>query len=311
MKLLLTGYPGFIASPIKAWFESHGWIVDTLGLLPSGNEPQTGKHCICNLVDTVPVLPHDSYDLVIHAAGMAHFVPKTQSDIQKFFDVNVQGTQHILDALRPSPPKAIVFISSVTVYGRDNGDLISEDHPLQPKTPFGKSKVLAEKLILSTEFDKEVIRGIVRLPLVVGKDAPGNLGSMIKAIKKGIYFNVAGGKATRSVVLNNDIAPFLFELGQHGGIYNFTDGRGITYKELDQKVHKFITCPKRPGLPYWMAWLIALCGEILSFILRRPMPLDFYRLDKLVNNLTFDNTKATKELHFTPRYVIDHIDEII
>ncbi len=312
MKLLLTGYPGYLASSIKDWFESKGWEVDTLGLLPFPQDvSQSGKHIVCDLVHEIPHLPETSYNLVIHAAGKAHVVPKNEVESKSFFDVNVTGTLHVLDALQKNPPQAIVFISSVAVYGKETGKMIKEDAPLLATTPYGKSKIMAEELIRNAAFSKDVIKGIVRLPLIAGKDAPGNLGSMIRAIRKGIYFNVAGGKAVRSVVLKNDIAPFLFELGQHGGTYNYTDGRGIAYKELDQKIHELIPCPKRPGLPYWLAWLIALCGEILSFILRRPMPLDFYRLDKLVNDLTFDNTKATKELLFTPRCVIAHIDEII
>lgn len=312
MKVLLTGYPGFLASSIKGWFESKGWKVDTLGLLPFPQDGfSSGEHIVCNLAKDIPHLPQTAYDLVIHAAGKAHVVPKNEAESKSFFDVNVIGTQHILDALQMNPPKAIVFISSVAVYGKETGDMIQEDSPLLATTPYGKSKIQAEELIRNTHFSKEVIRGIVRLPLIAGKDAPGNLGSMIKAIRKGIYFNVSGGKAVRSVVLKSDIAPFLYELGLRGGTYNFTDGRGISYKELDQKIHELIPCPKRPGLPYWLAWLIALCGELLSFVLRRPMPLDFYRLDKLINDLTFDNTKATKELNFTPRHVIDHIYEII
>ena len=312
MKLLLTGYPGFLASTIKDWFESKGWEVDTLGLLPFPHDTsRSGVHIVCNLANETPQLPNESYDLVIHAAGKAHVVPKNEAERKSFFDVNVTGTQHVLDALQKNPPKAIVFISSVAVYGKETGKMFKEDAPLLATSPYGKSKIMAEELIRNTVFSKDVIKGIVRLPLIAGKDAPGNLGSMIRAIRKGIYFNVAGGKAVRSVVLKKDIAPFLYELGVHGGTYNFTDGRGISYKELDQRIHELTPCPKRPALPYWFAWLIALCGELFSIVLRRPMPLDFYRLDKLVNDLTFDNTKATKELSFTPRHVIDHIDEII
>ena len=312
MKLLLTGYPGFLASAIKDWFESKGWEVDTLGLLPYPQEvSQTGTHYVCNLASEIPELSKNTYDLVIHAAGKAHVVPRNEAERKSFFDVNVTGTQHILEALQSNPPKSIVFISSVAVYGKETGDMIREDAPLLADTPYGKSKIQAEELIRTTSFSKEVIRGIVRLPLIAGKNAPGNLGSMIKAIQKGLYFNVSGGKAVRSVVLKEDIAPFLYELAQKGGTYHFTDGRGITYRELDQKVHELIPCPKRPGLPYWLAWMLALGGEILEFVLRRPMPLDFYRLDKLVSNLTFDNAKATEDIPFTPRYVIDHVKDII
>lgn len=45
-------------------------------------------------------------------------------------------------------PKAFIFISSVAVYGRENGINISEDAPLLAKDPYGLSKIQAEKLVL-------------------------------------------------------------------------------------------------------------------------------------------------------------------
>ncbi|MBO4491389.1 MAG: NAD-dependent epimerase/dehydratase family protein [Lentisphaeria bacterium] len=312
MKLFLTGYPGFLASSIKTWFEEQGWQVDTLGLLafPSGIK-QTGKHIQCNLAAEIPDLLEERYDLVIHAAGKAHIVPKTDAEKKSFYDVNVTGTRNVLTALQKSPPKAIVFISSVAVYGVEKGENIREDAPLLAKTPYGESKIMAEKLLLEFPFSSNVIRGIVRLPLIAGKDAPGNLGSMIKAIRKGYYFNVAGGKAKRSVVLKEDIAPFLLALGCRGGVYNFTDGRGLTYDELYRAIRKQIDCPRRPDLPYWIAWCLAFAGETLSLLLHRSMPFDFYRLSKLTESLTFDGSKAEKEVDFVPHQVLENIGQIL
>jgi len=312
MKLLLTGYPGFIAAEIKTWFETNGWEVDTLSLAPfPDNTRKTGIHIICDLAQNVPVLQDTSYDLVIHAAGKAHIVPKTEEEIRSFFDVNVNGTKHLMTALQSHPPKSLVFISSVNVYGKDEGAMIKEDSPLDGKTPFAESKIQAEKIIMESPFSQNVMRGIVRLPLVAGKNAPGNLGSMIHAIKRGLYFNVSGGHAVRSVVLNSDIPPFLHALAKHGGIYNLTDGRGISYRELSGKVRENIKCPARPGLPYWIAWCIAAMCEIVSRVFHRPMPLDFNKLNKLVSDLTFDNAKAARDIHFTPHPVINHIKDIL
>ncbi len=312
MKLLLIGYPGFVASEIKPWFESRGWKVDTLSLRPfPEHASQTGIHIVCDLAQTIPNLPDAAYDLVIHAAGKAHIVPKTDEDIRDFFAVNVTGTKNLLTALQSHPPKSLVFISSVNVYGKDEGTMINEDSPLNGKTPFAASKIQAEKVILETPFSQNVIRGIVRLPLVAGKNAPGNLGNMINAIKRGIYFNVSGGKAVRSVVMNSDIPPFLLALAEQGGIYHFTDGRGISFKELSGKVREHINCPSRPGLPYWIAWCIAAMCEMGSLVLHRPMPLDFNKLRKLVSDLTFDNAKAAHDFPFTPHLVIDHIKDIL
>ena len=170
---------------------------------------------------------------------------------------------------------------------------------------------MAEELIRDTEFSQPVIRGIVRLPLIAGKNAPGNLGSMINAIKKGCYFNISGGKAARSVVLKDDIAPFLKALSEHGGTYNFTDRHGLTYASLYQEIQKNTSCPRRPDLPYWIAWCLALAGECLHFVIRRPVPFDFYRLKKMTTSLTFDSTKAEKEIPFEPRPVIKNIKMIL
>ena len=313
MDLLLTGYPGFLAGAIKDYFENHKWSVDTLGLLdvPSNEKYRTGRHIKCDLANQIPDLPEKKYDLVIHAAGKAHVVPRTEEEKQSFFDVNVTGTEHLLSGLQNNPPKSIVFISSVAVYGIEKGEKIKEDAPLLAKSPYGRSKILAEQLIRETSFSKPVTRGIVRLPLIAGKNAPGNLGSMINAIQKGFYFNVAGGKAARSVVLKEDIAPFLKALGEHGGTYNFTDQKGITYASLYQEIRKHASCPRRPDLPYWFAWCLALAGECLQYAIRHPVPLDFHRLEKLTNSLTFDSSLAEKDIPFVPRPVLDNIKEII
>ena len=312
MKLLLTGYPGFLAASIKTWFEKEGWQVDTLGLLPfPEGAMRTGEHIQCNLAADIPSLPPVCYDLVIHAAGKAHVVPRTEAEKKSFYDVNVTGTEHLLAALRETPPKSIVFISSVAVYGVEKGILIREDAPLLAKTPYGESKIMAEKLIRESEFPATVIRGIVRLPLIAGKNAPGNLGSMINAIRKGYYFNVAGGKAQRSVVLKEDVAPFLLALGRHGGPYNFTDRCGLTYAELYRAVREKVGCPKRPDLPYWTAWCLALAGSTLAFLLRHSVPFDFYRLAKLTESLTFDSSKAEKEIDYVPVPVLKNIEKIL
>ena len=141
-KLLLTGYPGFLASAIKEWFEKNDWQVDTLGILPfPDGESQSGSHIICNIAESVPDLPDVTYDMVIHAAGKAHVVPKTEAEKQAFYDINVKGTEHVLSALQKHPPSSLVFISSVAVYGVETGENIADTAPLLAKTPYGESKI--------------------------------------------------------------------------------------------------------------------------------------------------------------------------
>ena len=70
-----------------------------------------------NLAKEVPfLLVH--YDVVLHACGKAHMVPKTEAEKQAFFDVNYQGSVNLCVALEKiGAPKALIFISTVAVYG--------------------------------------------------------------------------------------------------------------------------------------------------------------------------------------------------
>ena len=70
--------------------------------------------------------------IVVHAAGKAHSVPRTKEEEREFFDVNFEGTKKLCDALIAAgiKPRGFVFISTVAVYGLDQGESINEDHPL-------------------------------------------------------------------------------------------------------------------------------------------------------------------------------------
>ena len=138
-KLLFTGGTGFLgknAMPVlKEKYE-----VTTCGI--------TKNDMIkANFITDVPELP-EKYDIVLHACGKAHVVPKTEAEKKVFFDVNYTGTKHLCEALeKVGIPKAIVFISTVAVYGCEFGDLITEEHPLEGNTPYAKSKIMAEEYL--------------------------------------------------------------------------------------------------------------------------------------------------------------------
>ena len=151
-----------------------------------------------NFVSDVPELP-ERYDVVLHAAGKAHVYPKTEAERQAFYDVNYKGTIHLCDALeKVGVPKAMVFISTMNVYGSEPGKNDTEERALVGDSPYSDSKIKAEQYL--TEWCKKhnVVLGILRPGLLAGEDAPGNLGAMVKGIKTGAYLSIAGGKAKHS-----------------------------------------------------------------------------------------------------------------
>ena len=189
---MLTGASGFLGAIILRALSAYD--IQTLG---RGSDPDYK----CDLARQVPLF-NKAFDTVIHAAGKAHSVPGTDREKQDFYQVNVIGTKNLLEGLENSSalPKSFVFISSVAVYGLETGTNIDEDIPLLAKDPYGDSKIQAEMLVHDWSLRNNVICTILRLPLIAGPNPPGNLGAMIKGIKKGYYFNIAGGKTKKSVV---------------------------------------------------------------------------------------------------------------
>lgn len=293
-KLLFTGGTGFLgknAMPVlKEYYE-----VTTCGITPD-------DMIKANFVTDVPELPA-KYDVVLHACGKAHVVPKTEAEKQAFFDVNYTGTKHLCEALeKVGVPKALVFISTVAVYGCEYGDLITEDHPLNGETPYAKSKIMAEEFLTEWCKKNNVILGILRPSLLAGKNAPGNLGAMVNGMKKGYYMNIAGGKVVKSILMAEDIARILPSLVVKGGVYNVCDTRQPSFGELSISVAQQLGKGKPLNIPYWMAWCMAKVGDSLG----NKAPINSYKLEKMTKSLTFSNEKARKELNWEPLDVLEN-----
>lgn len=292
MKYLLTGGNGFLGKYLAKSLKCNGELIQ-LG--------RTSQADI--LVDfslEIPSLPET--DMVVHAAGTAHFIPKTPDEKAQFHKVNVKGTEKLLNRLSENTnlPKIFVFISSVAVYGLDSGELIKEDSPLLGSTPYATSKITAEHLILDWGKKYGVTIFIFRLPLIVGENAPGNLGAMQKAIKAGYYFRVGKGDSRKSMVLAEDIAELIPRLTDYeGGIFNLTDGVDPKISELDLVMASHVNKSVKV-IPLALIKPFAKLGDKISLL-----PINTYRLEKLIGQLTFDCSKAKQELNWSPKPVLN------
>lgn len=291
-KLLFTGASGFLGYNIRSLLEK-SYDVQTIGLTD-------GDDIKINIANEVPNL-NTQYDVVLHAAGKAHTVPKTDAEKQVFFDVNYQGTVNLCKALElAGVPQAMVFISTVAVYGCEFGDLITEDHPLAGDSPYAKSKIMAEEYLTKWCNEHGVVLGILRPSLLAGRNAPGNLGSMVDGIKKGFYLNITGGKVRKSILMADDIARLLPLLEEKGGVYNVCDTYQPTFGEISASVAKQLGKHKPISIPYWLAWCMAKVGDLLG----SKAPINSYKLEKMTKSLTFSSEKARHELGWEPMDVL-------
>lgn len=285
MKILLTGASGFLGNIIKTELEKDN-IVYTLG---RNNADFKFDLSIDN------ILFKDLFDVVIHCAG----ITKSESKYD-FYNVNVVGTQRLLDGFSLNLlPAKLVFISSVSIYGiLEDENLTSESNS---NDLYAKSKLESEKIIQEWCNKRNVICTILRLPLVVGNNPPGNLGAMINGIKNRYYFNIGGGKAKKSMVLAEDVAKYILKAAEVGGIYNLTDGYNPSFAELSNHISNQFGKGKPINIPFWLASIIAKFGDLIG----SKAPLNTNKLKKITSDLTFDDSKARESFGWNPTPVLE------
>ena len=297
MKILITGATGFLG---KIMVEHLAKIYDvaTLG--------RYDAQYISDLSINIPQFSK-SFDRVIHAAGLAHVFGSASKNHELFNKVNVQGTVNLFKGLQKLEmlPKEFVFISSVAVYGKKQGVLLSEDNELKATDPYGYSKIQAETVVQDWCEKHQVKCIILRLPLIVGDNAPGNLGKMVEAIKKNRYFTIGDGHAAKSMVLGSDVAKLMAQKELSQGIYNLTDGTNPTFAQLENVlVNKF----KSRGpirLPYFIARALGYFGDIIVKFLNPNFPFSSDVFKKITSDLTFDDSHAKNKLNWSPSKVLE------
>ncbi len=292
MKLLVTGGTGFLGRNIVPELQKNNEVT-LCGI--------TDKDDIkINLAKNVPSLP-EKYDVVFHAAGKAHVIPRTPEEIQSFYDINFQGTKNLCAALEKSGlPKSFIFVSTVAVYGCEEGENIDENYPLNGITPYALSKIQAEQYLMEWCKKNNVILGIIRPSLIAGPNPPGNLGAMISGIKSGKYLSIGGGKARKSILMVTDIPVLIYLLSKKGGIYNVCDDNHPSFQELEKSISLQLGGKRVISVPFWFANICARIGDMLG----SSAPINSLKLSKITKSLTFSNRKAKEELGWQPSDVL-------
>lgn len=292
MKILITGTSGFLGGQIEEFFLNHDIRIASLNRCSGTYQ--------CDFSREVPSISED-FDTVIHAAGIAHRTAK--SELRQIRKVNFEGTKNLCLAFERAGklPQNFVFISSVSVYGRVEGENISEHEPLNGCTSYARSKIEAENWLIEWANSNHLKLIIFRLPLIAGPNPPGNLGAMIRGIKTGRYFRIGSGKWRKSVVLSADVADIIAKSIGRTGVYNLTDGYHPSVYELENTIASQLNRRPPRSIPLNWAKLLGKVGDLIG----ERSPLSTEKLEKITNTLTFCDDKARIELGWSPNRVID------
>ena len=160
MRILVTGGAGFIGSHLVEKLLAAGEEVSILDDFNDFYDPQIKRANIAAVADHVAVhqldlrdgqkvrqlFHHEKYDAVVHLAARAGVRPSIGNP-QLYYDTNVSGTLHLLEAARATGLERFVFASSSSVYGIAKTVPFSEDlHLTQTISPYAATKIAGEFL---------------------------------------------------------------------------------------------------------------------------------------------------------------------
>jgi UDP-glucose 4-epimerase len=254
MKALVTGGAGFIGSHVVDVLLRNGHTVVVLDNLSSGYR--------CNLdpFPNVQLIEGDIRDpalvqravagveVVFHLAASVGNKRSIDNPLEDS-DINVMGTLRILEAARRAEVRKVVFSSSAGIFGELKTLPIREDHPVEPDSPYGASKLGAEKLCLAFAKLYPLECVCLRYFNVYGLnqryDAYGNVIPIFaRWILQGRPVVVYGdGEQTRDFVSARDVAQANYQAAMAAGLsgaFNIASGRRITINNLACLLHKVV-----------------------------------------------------------------------
>ena len=233
-------------------------------------------------------------NIVIHLIGKAHDLKKS-SNPDDYYAVNTNLTKNIFDEFLKSNAKTFIMLSSVKAVADKCSDVLFENVIPDPKTHYGKSKLLAENYILNFNLPKNKKVYILRPCMVYGNGNKGNLNLLYKVISKGYPWPLGSFDNLRSFCSIENLNFVIKQLVENenipSGVYNVCDDKPISTNDLVKLISKSRNTKSRIiSIPKLIIRLLAYFGDIFK------MPINSERLSKLTENYIVSNKKIKSVL---------------
>src|SRR5471030_1586974 len=226
MKVLVTGGCGYKGHVLVPKLLARGYEVVVLDTQWFGNflAPHPKMLVVKGDVRDIDSVPLDGVDCIIHLSSIAND-PCGDLDPKLTWEVSALATMQLADMARRHGIKQFIYASSGSVYGIKEELQVTEDLELKPISEYNKTKMVAERVMLSYA-DKMAVQ-IVRPATVCGYSARMRLDVSVNMLTMQALRNrkitVFGGGQVRPNIHIDDITDlylFLLDHPEHQGIYN-------------------------------------------------------------------------------------------
>ena len=274
MKVLITGGAGYIGSTVASACEDAGHDVVILDDFSTGRREFVGEGPLYegdiaddSLLDRL--LREQRIDAVVHCAAKI-IVPESVSEPLAYYENNVAKTVTLLAALQRNGVERFLFSSSASIYAPDENFVVTEDSPLQPGSPYARTKFMVELILEDFTRASDVRVASLRYFNPIGTDPklrsgqqlenPSHvLAKLLEAWVNKETFTVTGvdwptrdGSGIRDFIHVWDLARAHVAALEHFDeatatgpyqVFNIGTGNGVTIKELTASFEKITGDP--------------------------------------------------------------------
>ena len=309
MKVLVTGATGFTGGRLAQTLAMGGdevrALVRTRSLRKFEASPLPSSGVIAvegDLLDAAAVRRAvEGVEVVYHIAATYREAGQPDSAYRA---INIDGTQHVLEAARDAGVARVVHCSTGGVHGHVANPPANEDAPFNPGDIYQETKLAAETTARAfgdrTGLDVVVVRPI-------GIYGPGDTRflRMFRGLARGRFPMIGDGAVFYHLTFIDDLVAGFRLCGTvpaaRGRTYLLAGPRFTTLAQLVQLVAKELQVdPPRMHWPVWPFWTAGLLCELVCVPLRIEPPLFRRRVDFYTKSRAFDTTRARTELGYAP-----------
>lgn len=225
---------------------------------------------------------------LIHLAGIAHDLKGSVGD-RSYDEVNVNLTDRVFRTFLESDLSLMIFISSVKAVAEDSTVPLRENHAPRPSSPYGRSKLSAERILGSVTLPENKRVVILRPAMIHGPGNKGNLNLLFEVVRLGLPYPFAAFTNARSFASVDNVCFVIDQIlrGQlASGTYNVADDEPLSTNRVVEVLSGALG---RPVLMWKIPRFVMQQAARLGGIAR--LPINPASLEKLTGNFVVSNVR--------------------
>ncbi|MFL2731104.1 MAG: NAD-dependent epimerase/dehydratase family protein [Gammaproteobacteria bacterium] len=297
-KTAIIGGSGFLGTRLSKIFIENNIDFSVFDIV---NPSENVEFFFLDVLDKKSLDQLEGYTTIINLAAVHRDDVKPLS---KYDEVNVEGAVNICNAAKKYHINKIIFTSSVAIYGFAEPNT-GETGDANYFNDYGRTKFLAEKVYKEwyEENKNSRVLSIVRPTVIFGEGNRGNVYNLLKQINSKRFFMIGNGKNIKSMAYVENVAEFLkycisFEKGLN--IYNYIDKPDYEMNDLIKVVRFNLFKKNNIGLrlPGAIGIIIGIFADLVSFLIRKPLPISRIRILKFMKTTQF--ASSVSKTNFYP-----------